>query len=419
MKLRSIYQASLTALVLTGLGIAIGQPSSAATVYSVLDLGKLISPQTDIRAIDLNNQGQIVGLTSNYYPLNENQIEFHGFRTAANSPINPTTDYIDPQNGGFASPSAINDLAQVVGIIPFGNPEWDIYEAFRTSANSQVNAATDKLGLGSFSFAQSINNAGQVAVVTSSRFLGSFSYRTATNSPVNQATDDIGSLGGVVRDGPSLGSRFTSASAINDLGQVVGTSWDINLQTHAFRTAPNSPINPNTDDLRTLGGSNSAATAINNLGQVVGFSTTANGETNAFLTAPNSPITNTSNLGTLGGSFSLANDINNLGQVVGESTTANGERRAFLYKNGQIFDLNKLITSSLGVTLNSAIAVNNFGQILTNSEFIDPDGNRLRNRAFLLTPITSSTDVPEPSLSLSILILAAIAISTNRLLLYK
>ncbi|RUR76118.1 hypothetical protein DSM107007_47050 [Nostoc sp. PCC 7120 = FACHB-418] len=407
---------------MTGLGIAICQPSSAATVYSVLDLGKLLPEGTDIRAANMNNQGQVVGLMSYYDPLKDNQIEFHGFRTTPNSPINPITDYIDPPNGGFASPSAINDLGQVVGLIPFGNPEWNLYEAFRTSANSPVNAATDKLGLvglGSFSFAQSINNAGQVAIVTSSRFLGSFSYRTTPNNPVNQATDDIGSLGGIVKDVPSFGARFTSAFAINDLGQVVGASWDINLQTHAFRTAPNSSINPNTDDLGTLGGSYSEAKAINNLGQVVGFSTTANGETNAFLTAPNSPISNNSNLGTLGGSFSLANDINNLGQVVGESTTANGERRAFLYKNGQIFDLNKLITSSLDVTLNSAIAVNNFGQILTNSEFIDPDGNRLRNRAFLLTPIASSTDVPEPSLSLSILILAAIAISTNRLLLYK
>ncbi len=163
-----------------------------------------------------------------------------------------------------------------------------------------------------------INNSGQV-IGTSVSAMNSF--RTAPNSPINQETDDLGNLGG--------GNSY--ARGINKSGQVVGDSGTASREFHAFRTAPNSLINPETDDLGTLGGGNSYARGINKSGQVVGDSGTASGEFHAFRTAPNSPINpETDDLGTLGGRSvtvggdisSSANDINESGQVVGFSRTA-------------------------------------------------------------------------------------------------
>ena len=83
---------------------------------------------------------------------------------------------------------------------------------------------------------------------------------TAPNSPINPATDDLGTLGGTVSYGYD----------INASGQVVGFAFINSGENHAFRTAPNSPINPATDDLWALGGLDSEAHGINAFGQVVG-----------------------------------------------------------------------------------------------------------------------------------------------------
>lgn len=88
-------------------------------------------------------------------------------------------------------------------------------------------------------------------------------------------------------------------------------------------------------DLGTLGGSMSQANAINEMGQVVGSSTISNGETRAFLYENGSML----NLGTLGGSLSGATDINELGQITGSSFISSGNMRAFLYENGSMTNL--------------------------------------------------------------------------------
>ena len=139
-------------------------------------------------------------------------------------------------------------------------------------------------------------------------------------------------------------------------------------------------------DLGTLGGDYSAAVAVNDLGQVVGTSRTANGERHVFLWA-NGRMTD---LGRIKGEVVLPNvllnnrgqvvwsqygrnaimwqhdavkalglkadAINDRGQVVGWRRTS-GRSQAVMWDNGRIRDLGT----------GDAVAINNRGQVIVNS----------------------------------------------------
>jgi probable HAF family extracellular repeat protein len=154
---------------------------------------------------------------------------------------------------------------------------------------------------------------------------------------------------GEMNDLDTLGGLGSSASAINDSGQVVGTSYTDNgwVVEHAFLYEGGQM-----KDLHTLMGLNSAdsswAADINASGDVVGTYVTASGEHHAFLYKDGQMT----DLGTLGSGYSSASAINDAGQVVGEF---GGQRQAFLYENGQMKDLGHL---------RSAKAINASGQVV-------------------------------------------------------
>jgi len=348
-----------TPLIVGCLGLLFAASTCFAQLYSVTDIGTLGGTNGTVWccfAYAVNDSGQVTGAS-----LLTNTGPFRAFRTAPNSPINPGTDDLRTLGGAQSYGLAINIYGQVVGSsAPNGSSPL---HAFRTAPNSPINPATDDLGLlgGTDSEAWGINSSGQVvgySYTPTNPNPSVRAFRAAPNSPINPATDDLGSLGG----------GHSAAFGINESGQVVGYSYTSGNQfLRAFRTAPNSPINPGTDDLGSLGGGYSTALAINNSGQVVGDSTNANHEDHAFRTAPNSPINPvTDDLGTLGGgprSFALS--INDFGYVVGFSFfPGNTLYHPFLYSAGVMRDLNSLIPSNSGWELLVAYGINNASQIV-------------------------------------------------------
>lgn len=126
-----------------------------------------------------------------------------------------------------------------------------------------------------------------------------------------------------------LGENISYANAINDSGQVVGSSY-INQTTaayHAFLWTAASGLK----DLGTLGGQNSYAYGINNAGEVVGCADVSPSDLvpgHAFLWTESGGM---QDLGSLGNG-SCAFSINNAGQVVGYSTVnTNNDQHAFLW----------------------------------------------------------------------------------------
>ncbi|MDO9004847.1 MAG: PEP-CTERM sorting domain-containing protein [Aquabacterium sp.] len=122
----------------------------------------------------------------------------------------------------------------------------------------------------------------------------------------------------------TLGGSTLIGTALNNLGQVVGSSTTVGGATHAFITGANGL---GLTDLGTLGGASSYALAINDAGQVVGRAARADGLTRAFATGAGG--VGMTDLGTLGGSTSGATGINNLGQIVGYAVAGDGNTRAF------------------------------------------------------------------------------------------
>ena len=118
-------------------------------------------------------------------------------------------------------------------------------------------------------------------------------------------------------------------------------------------------------DLGTIaGGVSSSATSINEKGQVVGSSAATDGNNHAFLYDNGNML----DLGTLNGFNSVATSINENGQIVGSfgfSENLHSYAHAFLYSNGTMFDLNTLAgVIDSGWNLIDATAINDLGQIV-------------------------------------------------------
>jgi probable HAF family extracellular repeat protein len=225
---------------------------------------------------------------------------------------------------------------------------------------SQVNPSYTVVELGglnvdSIRVARKISASGQVA--------GRAGYITGSNTRavlwLSSGTEVLGTL---------TGGDYSGAFALNDLGQVVGTSNTANVVRAFLWTSDRGMV-----DLGTLPQDNgSEAFDINNHGQVVGTSSGPQG-IRAVLWRNDGTI---QGLGTLpGGDSSRAFAINESGQVVGTSTSSAGIRAFLWTSNGGMQSLGTLP----GDTSSEALDINNAAQVVGYST--GPQGTR----AFLWT----------------------------------
>ena len=182
---------------------------------------------------------------------------------------------------------------------------------------------------------------------------------------------------------PPMGGSFDSfAGRINNRGHVIG-SYDLGVGFRAFLWTPQEGMT----DLGTLGGPMVGPAALSNSDQIVGSSSLIPGARfgprHAFSWTPQGGMVD---LGTLGGTFSFAYDVNEAGAIVGYSTLAGDtEEHAFLWtKQDGMVDL-----GTLGGGRSVAYAINDRGQVVGHNLTLEPVGRH----GFVWTASTGMVDL--------------------------
>lgn len=286
-------------------------------------------------AYKINNNGMVVGLSAmdvqgGYQPkvyywdvtgAHQTGIDPGAYRTAS---VNNSGTIVGGQY--VLSSGTLSTLPTVGSTLPFlGNVLRDINDAGVVVGGSSYddqghlraaywdNLGAHAVGTDLTSWATAINNAGQIVGL---RYAG-------PNSPTGFIWDsgqmtDIGTLNGYISG---------SASDINILGQVVGSC----SSSESFGTGQFTKAylwqNGHTTDLLGWNDRSSSASGINDSGQIVGSSWTIGGEYSAFVWDAGSVTI----LEGLGGD-TLAYGINNSGWIVGRSRGTDNKTYAVLWE---------------------------------------------------------------------------------------
>lgn len=314
-------------------------PVHASVMYSLVDLMPE-SPSINSGAVSINDSGHVLGFTTGGDSFVYN---------------NGSVNWLSIPR--YSSPNGINANGVVVGNsagrgFVYNNGATQFLGGFSGSPYS--------------SRAAGINDAGQV--------VGS-----AWNTQGTQRATII-SNGSLVDLGNLMLNGYSAGNAINNSGQVTGEA-QTPYGGHAFITRNGEMV-----DLGAFAWGVSRGWAINDIGQVAGTSFVTNNEKHAFITTLEDKMIDIG----LSGYNSEALGINNAGQAVGYfGDNFGGSKRAFVTLNGVMTDLNTLIAANIGWTLMEAYDVNNSGQIVGWG--IAANGLQ---RAFLLNPVAS---VPLPA----------------------
>jgi probable HAF family extracellular repeat protein len=284
-------------------------------------------------------------------------------------------------------PLAINNAAQVVGRYGAGSGVPLPSLTIRPGAAFIWDSVQGMRDLGSLGGL----NAEAVAINESGQVVGTSETPTGGRAFIWDSVNGMRDLG-------SLGGTWSFGLGINKTGQVVGRSWGPNnVGESAFIWDAVNGMR----ELESPTGGATRAVAINDAGQVLGYeifsSTSAGGMViwgAGIVFVPRQA-----------GTSLLPYDINNYGQVVGRfREPGDADNEAFLWEPDTGFvNLEDLIANGSNWDFNSAHAISDVGQIVGFGTF---NGER---RGFLLTP------VPEPStVFLAFIAALAVAIAISR-----
>jgi len=307
-------------------------------------------------AIDITDLGTLGGEQSIAFAVNDSD-QVVGLSWTSNGPSHSflysngqMTDLypLNSQELITAGPTGINDLGQVATGAIGGDGLY--YPVIYDSRTGEVTTLGSLGGVTSYGFtgvATAINNWSQAV---------GYSYLDDVNRHAflydHGVLRDIGCL-----PGESTCSAY--ALAINDRGQVVGSSGRAFLYTRGIMT-----------EISPFGSLASYARGINNHGQIVGEYLIA--DQTAFHAFLYSDGTFT-DIGNTDSPETVAYDINDVGQIVGTTWVLKDnscrdcndyEPRAFLYENGVMTQLNSLLAPGSDWKLVQAFAINKTGNIV-------------------------------------------------------
>lgn len=211
-----------------------------------------------------------------------------------------------------------------------------------------------------YSDAVAINDRGQVVGRSYAMLDNAYGYLIGPRAFVwqNGKMTDLGALPGDV---------YSSVQAINARGQIIGRSYPKSAKSYygdsfEFAWEEGRAVLWQSGKISLIPGRRASVSAINDRGQIVGSSVTKDGRTHAFLWQDGKMR----DLGSLPGRpNSDAVAINNDGQIVGTSylTSKDGRlvgSRAFLWQNGEMTEL----PATPGGGDYAALDINQRGQIL-------------------------------------------------------